>query len=137
MSNQTGDEHRAQGATVTQAPINWRYYFSAECERDQMNKMQFVETTREKYQAHVEEYNTLKHGGRVDIQQVEVDEWYQIKVYHNPAISDIGRRPSWFLVAFSLIDRYHDEFSQFFILEEVEMGVTTKQIGLNNEEVKS
>ena len=101
-----------------------------------MNKMQFLETTKERYNEHVFSYQE-KHGGRKDIQRVETDPWYQVKVYHNPAISDIGQDPKWFLVAFALYDRFHDEHSQFFILEEVEMGVTTKQIGLNNKEVTS
>ena len=54
-----------------------------------MNKMQFLETTKERYNEHVFSYQE-KHGGRKDIQRVETDPWYQVKVYHNPTISDIG-----------------------------------------------
>ncbi len=103
-----------------------------------MNRLQFVETTFERYNDHVQAYKKLTvHGGRVDIKQVDTDPYTQVKVYHNPAISDIGQEAQWTLVAFALILRYDREGSQFFILEEVTMGVTTKQIGLNGQEVKS
>ena len=137
MSNLTGDQHRALGAEVIQAPANWRYYFSPECEEEQMNKMQFVETTRERYDAHVQEYTTYQYGGKFKVVQVTTEEWFQIKVYHNPELSDIAREPDWTLVALALIDRAHDgAFSQYLILKEVEMGVITRTFDANGKEIK-
>lgn len=94
-----------------------------------MKTIQFVETTKERYTDHVADYTCLtKHGGRYDIVTVENDALTQVKVYHNPNISDIGQRPKWFLVAFAMYNRYKPEHSQFFTLEEVEMGVHYKEV---------
>ena len=103
-----------------------------------MKLTQFVETTRERYEAHVHEYQKLTtYGGRTDFHATDIgDELTQVKLYHNPRISDIGLTPEWALVAMGIYNRFHPEHSQYFILEEVTMGVTTKQIGLNGQEEK-
>ncbi len=102
-----------------------------------MKITQFVETTRKRYDEHVQMYVTYQHGGRVNTSRAEHNDTIsQVRVWHNQAISDIGLYPEWTLVALSLEQRYHPEHSQYFILEEVEMGVTTIRIGLNGQEEK-
>ena len=93
-----------------------------------MRTIQFVETTKERYDTHVKRHVDLIFGGRVDISTAEDDQFRQVKVYHNPAISDIGQTPQWVLVAFALENRFKPEHSQFFVFEEVEMGVTHKEV---------
>lgn len=94
-----------------------------------MKTIQFVETTKERYDAHVADYTCLtKHGGKHIISTAENDAMTQVKVFHNPNISDIGQLPQWFLVAFAMYNRYKPEHSQFFILEVVEMGVHHKEV---------
>ncbi len=98
---------------------------------------QFVETTRERYIEHRNQFVSYKRGGRFEIALADpCDAFSQERVWHNEAISDIGQTPEWTLVAMSILQRYHPEHSQFFILEEVELGVTTTQIGLNGQEEK-
>jgi len=89
----------------------------------------FVETTRERYIAHRDEYISYKHGGRYDVSESEpCDQFTQEKVYHNADISDIGQRPVWTLVAMAMFQRYHPEHSQYFVLEEVTLGVTHREV---------
>lgn len=103
-----------------------------------MGKLRFIETTRQRYETHVEEYQRINvHGGRVDVKQVTTEPYFQVKVYHNPYLSTIGKpewKAAWTLVAMALIDRKDPTAHQYFILKEVEMGVNTTQIGLNGEE---
>lgn len=90
----------------------------------------FVETTITRYANHRAEYLKLTvHGGRVDISKSEsCDQFVQEKIYHNHDISDIGQRPVWTLVGMAMFQRYHPEHSQYFILKEVELGVTHKEV---------
>jgi hypothetical protein len=88
-----------------------------------MKTIQFVETTKKRYEEHVDDYVNLLHGGRWQYTTAEDDQSRQVKYYHNPCISDIGQKPQWYLVAFALENRFKPEHSQFFILEVVEMGV--------------
>ena len=105
-----------------------------------MKRFRFVEVNRERYDAYVKEYNDIKtHGGRVNTEQVTCDEYFQVKVYHNPHFSTIGKpdwRTLWTLVALALIDRKHENSNQYFILKEVEMGVSTKTFDTDGGEIK-
>ncbi len=102
-----------------------------------MKLTQFVETTKERYDAYVEDLqNSLR--GRVDITATEIDnDIRQVKVYHNPVLSDIGQIPQWGLVALSLNHRHlmddrsgpRSEHNQYFVLKVVEMGVTHREVG--------
>ncbi len=93
-----------------------------------MKTIQFVETTKERYDTHVAEYTTGVHGGRWNYETAEDDQSRQIKHYHNPAISDIGQKPQWYLYAFALENWFKPEHSQFFVLETVEMGVHHQEV---------
>lgn len=95
-----------------------------------MKVTHFVETTHERYTALVADYNALDvYGGRVDAHATDHgDAVIQVKTYHNPRLSDIGRRPEWILVALAILQRYHPEHSQYFVLEKVELGVTHKEV---------
>ncbi len=88
-----------------------------------MKTIQFVETTKERYNAHVDDYVNGLHGGREQYYTAEDDQSRQVRHMHNPCISDIGQKPQWYLYAFALENRFKPEHSQFFILEVVEMGV--------------
>lgn len=104
-----------------------------------MKTIQFVETTRDHYIAHVRAYRDGKHGIRhVNVLEVETEPYTQEKVYQavgvDPYVAMLGQHEKWTLIAFGLFNKIHPEHTQYFILEEVTMGVTSKQIGLNGEE---
>ena len=102
-----------------------------------MKLTQFVETTKDRYVAKRDKYIAHEHGGRAEVAHAEIcDQFSQERVWHNESISDIGQHPEWNLVGLAVFQRYHPEHNQYFLLEEVEMGVTTKRIGLNGQEVK-
>jgi hypothetical protein len=97
-----------------------------------MKTIQFVETTKERFEAHVAEYTCLTiHGGRYQYTTAEDDQSRQVRHYHNPCISDIGQKPQWYLIAFALENRFKPEHSQFFMLKVVEMGVHYQEVGFN------
>lgn len=105
---------------------------------------QFVETTKERYEDFVVKVRDPNYGGRWSTSKYDDDQLYVVRTYHNEAISDIGQDPNWHLVGLAMYHRHltddrsaaRDQFNQYFILEEVEMGVTTTQIGLNGQEEK-
>ncbi len=107
--------------------------------------LQFVETTKERYDDHVVKVrDSSTYGGRSSISEYDDDQVYTVRTYHNAHISDIGQTPNWHLVGLAIYHRHlmddrsgpRSQFNQYFILEEVEMGVTTTRIGLNGQEVK-
>ncbi len=110
-----------------------------------MKVLQFVETTKQRYDDHVVKVrNVNTYGGRWNVSEYDDDQVSVVRTYHNEAISDIGQAPQWQLVGLAIYHRHLTDdrsspraiFNQYFILEEVEMGVTTTQIGLNGQEEK-
>ena len=94
-----------------------------------MKVTHFVETTRERYIEHRDNYLNLLHGGRSYVTMTEpCDQFSQEKLYYNASLSDIGRKAAWTLVAMGIFQRYHPEHSQYFILEGVELGVFHKEV---------
>lgn len=93
----------------------------------------FVETTKERYVKHRELYQMLSAGGRCDIVSTEpCDQYTQEKVYHITGPDVFKPFPQdniITLVGMAMFQRYNPEHSQYFILEEVELGVTHKEVG--------
>jgi hypothetical protein len=94
----------------------------------------FVETTKERYIEHRDQYKSLTtYGGRVDIVSTERgDQLTQEKIYHITGPDVYKPFPQdniVTLVGMAMFQRYHPEHSQYFILELVELGVTHKEVG--------
>ncbi len=56
-----------------------------------MKVLQFVETTKERYDDHVIKVRDPSiYGGRYSISEYDDDQVYTVRTYHNESISDIG-----------------------------------------------
>ncbi len=88
-----------------------------------MKTYQLVETTQDRYKEHVLKwYECL--GKELRLQAYSTPEFSQYLLFWKRE-----------LIAIEQKNRDYPEHSQYFVLQNVAMGVHTAQIGLNNQEV--
>lgn len=92
-----------------------------------MKTMQIIECTKEIYDAHCIKIKVQCKQGTIRSDYIEYGNFKQVRLYK---WRDDEPSQTGMLMAMAVYNFHKPGHSQFFIYDEAEMGVTTKEVGL-------